>query len=439
MLRKLVWRQKNKSGLFQFTFFTISLFFMLCPTSLAAQEQEDYLTIKVVEIGPGDDFFSWWGHLMIMVDNELTGRSLCYDFGVFSFDDPYMVRNLLKGDLNYKITVSASQYDLGWYIQNNYDITLYTLNMTGSQKEQIASALNWNVLPENRSYHYKIFTDNCVTRIILIIDDALNEEFIEKYKNEKGRFTLREHAGRYLCRSVFLYVLLNFIMGEGIDMPSSKYDEMYLPSEFTAALVDFSYTDINGKAQPLVSSIEKINTAVGRPVVLSKPPYSALYAFFAGMTLAIFFILLIIFGKKNRLLRIVFYTSQSIMALCLAFMGTVLFYAMFFSHHIYTYNNLNIIFANPLLFIGVPFGILCAVTKQESKFILYSRILKALWTYVLIGAVVSIAFRITGLNYTDNTVILLLLVPSAAVLSYLGEAHFLVIRNLFFLFHHKET
>jgi hypothetical protein len=440
MLKNKVFTQKiaDKRRLFPLTFFIVSLFFMLCSTSLTAQEQEDYLTIKIVEIGPGDEFFSWWGHLMVMVDNELNGSSLCYDFGVFSFDDPYMIRNLLKGDLNYKITVSASQYDLDWYIQNNHDITLYTLNLTGSQKEQIANALNWNVLPENRNYHYKIFTDNCVTRIILIINDALNGEFTEKYKNEKGRFTLREHAGRYFYRSFPLFVLLNFFMGEEIDKPSSKYEEMYLPSEFIAALIDFSYTDINGKAQPLVSGIEKINTAVGRMAVLSKPSHSSLYAFFAGMTLAVLFILLIIFRRKNRLLRIVFYMSQSLMVLCLALIGTVLFYAMFFSHHIYTYNNLNIIFANPLLFAGVPFGILCAVIRQENKFIFYSSILKALWAYVLIGMVVTMVLRIAGVNYTDNTVILLLLIPSVFILSFFGEAHFFVIRNLCFLFHQKE-
>jgi hypothetical protein len=136
---------------------------------------------------------------------------------------------------------------------------------------------------------------------------------------------------------------------------------------------------------------------------------------------ALVFLLVSRLKKRNRGLRIAFYMSQSLMALCWACMGTVLFYAMFFSHHIYTYNNLNIIYANPLLFVGVPFGILCAFTKQESKYIFYSRILKALWTYILIGSVVAIALRIAGINYTDNTLILLLLIPPALVFSYFGD------------------
>ncbi|MDR2631857.1 MAG: DUF4105 domain-containing protein [Spirochaetaceae bacterium] len=395
---------------------------MLCP-DLAAQEETpgEYLTIKVVEIGPGDDFFSWWGHLVIMVDNELTGKSLCYDFGVFSFDDPHLIRNFLKGDLNYKILVSAAQDDLEWYIKNNCTITLYTLNLDNSQKEQTAAALNRNVLPENRNYLYKIFTDNCVTKTIVIIDRALDGKFIEKYKNEKGRFTLREHAGRYLYRSVVLYVVLNFIMGEETDRPVSRYEEMYLPSEFAAALVDFAYADVNGTIRPLVSGIEKINVSIGRPAVLPGPPHGSLYAFLAGMTGAVVFMLLGMFGKKNRGAGIVLYVTQSLMALCWAVMGTVLFYAMFFSHHTYTYNNLNIIYANPLLFAGVPLGILCAVTKHERKRAFYSRILKALWTYVLIGSLGTVALRITGLNHTNNTLTLLLIVPPALVVSYVGD------------------
>jgi hypothetical protein len=408
---------------------------MLYPICLTAQEkiQGEHLTIKVVEIGPGDEFFSWWGHLAIMVDNQLTGKSLCYDFGVFSFDDPHLIRNFLKGDLNYKITVSSAQDELGWYIKNNRDITLYTLNLDNRQKAQITYALNWNVLPENRNYFYKIFTDNCVTRAILIIDGALNGKFIEKYKNEKGRFTLREHAERHLYRSVVMYFLLNFIMSEEIDKPVSRYEEMYLPSEFVAALVDFSYTDTNGNTQPIVSDIERINTAIGRPVVLSRPPHDKLYAFLTGMTGAVVFILLIIFGKKNRGLHIIFYITQSLMALCWAFMGTILFYAMFFSHHTYTYNNLNIIYANPLLFIGIPAGILCAFTKHERKYAFYSNILKVLWTYVLIGSIFTIALRITGFNYTDNTLTLLLIIPSAIALSYFGDLMYIIgIRAIIF-------
>jgi hypothetical protein len=280
-------------------------------------------------------------------------------------------------------------------------------------------------LPENRNYFYKLFTDNCVTRAVVIIDKALDGKFIEKYKKEKGRFTLREHAERHLYRSVVMYVVLNFIMGEEIDKPLSKYEEMYLPSEFAAALAGFTYTDANGNIQPLVSGIEKINTAAGRPAVLLKPPQDKLYAFFAGITGAVVFVLLIKLGKKNRGFRIVFGITQSLMALYWAFMGTLLFYAMFFSHHTYTYKNLNIMYANPLLFVGVPFGILCAFTKHERQYAFYSRILKLLWTYVLIGSISTVAVRIAGLNYSDNTLNLLLIVPSAVVLSFLGDLEFI--------------
>jgi hypothetical protein len=131
--------------------------------------------------------------------------------------------------------------------------------------------------------------------------------------------------------------------------------------------------------------------------------------------------LLIILGKKNRGFRIVLGITQSLMAFYWALMGTLLFYAMFFSHHTYTYKNLNIMFANPLLFAGVPFGILCAFTGHERKYIFYSRILKALWTYVLIGAVSTVVLRMAGLNHSDNTLNLLLIVPPAFILSFLGE------------------
>jgi hypothetical protein len=426
MLKDRVWSKRiaAERGLF---LYGLLLFLMLCPICLDAQEKTEgeYLTIGIVEIGSGDEFFSWWGHLAVMVNNKFSGRSLFYDFGVFSFDDPRLARNLLKGDLHYKIMAGPAQDELEWYIQNNRDITLYTLNLDSRQKEQIVRSLDRSVLPENRNYLYKIFTNNCVTRVLSIIDRALDGKFMEKYKNEKGRFTLREHAGRHLYRSVVMYTLLNFIMGEEIDKPVSKYEEMYLPSEFAAALVDFTYEGANGKIQPLVSDIKKINTAIGRPAVLSMPPMDNLYAFFAGMAEAGFFMLLIMFRKKNRGARVVFGIGQSIVSLYWALMGTILFYAMFFSNHIYTYNNINIIYANPLLFAGVPFGVLYAFTKHHRKRVFYFRVLKILWTYVLTGSVFAVLLRIAGFNCTNNTLILLLIVPSAIVSSCFGDLPFI--------------
>jgi hypothetical protein len=292
------------------------------------------------------------------------------------------------------------------------------LNLDSRQKEQIVYSLNRSVTPENRNYIYRLFTDNCVTRIIYIIDSVLKGKFIEKYKNEKERFTLREHAERHLYRSAFMYVLLNFIMGEEIDKPLSRFDEMYLPSEFTAALAGFTYTDVNGNIQPLVSGIEKINIAAGRPPVLSEPPRGELYTFFAGMTGAVVLALLIVLGKKHKGFLVASGIAKSLITLYWALAGTVLFYAMFFSHHTYTYNNLNIIYANPLLFAGAPFGILSVFAKQDRKRVLYSRIVKVLWTYILCGCILAVILRITGVNCSDNTLNLFLVIPSAAVLSF---------------------
>jgi hypothetical protein len=132
-------------------------------------------------------------------------------------------------------------------------------------------------------------------------------------------------------------------------------------------------------------------------------------------------LLLIIFGRKYRSVFIVSGIVKCLVTLCWASAGTVLFYAMVFSNHTYTYNNLNIIYANPLLFIGVFAGILPALTRQEQKRVFYSRVLKVLWRYVLLGSIFTIILRISGVTYSNNTMSLLLIMPSAAVLSFLGD------------------
>jgi hypothetical protein len=79
----------------------------------------------------------------------------------------------------------------------------------------------------------------------------------------------------------------------------------------------------------------------------------------------------------------------------------------------------------------VPFGILFAFTKHERRRLFCSRVLKVLWTYILFGSIFTVVLRITGANYSDNTLNLFLIIPSAVVLSFFGDLAVMVYKKAF--------
>jgi hypothetical protein len=387
------------------------------------QRRGDYLTIKLVEIGVGDEFFTWWGHLGIIVENALTGKSLLYDYGVFSFQAEHFYRNLIAGNWYYTMMVRDANSDIDWYIQNNRDITFYTLNLSAKQKEAMVDFLDWNALPENRRYYYKIFTDNCVTRVMLLLDDILEGRFLERYANETGRITVRAHANRHLYRSPTLYWLLNFIMGQNIDTPPVKSKEMFLPEEFCRNAADFWFSNEDGETVRLVSGVETVNVSKGRKLPLYNQPRAYIPGAGVGAGIALLFAFMLLrrffmpaSKSKRRLLGI----AQAFWGLFLGICGTLLFYAAFFSNHIYTYDNINVVFMNPLLLTVVPFGLASGFAKKQKTIFVCETALKTVWTYVFLAAGVTILVKVSPEYFQVNYLTLIMVMPSAFILSFAG-------------------
>jgi hypothetical protein len=378
----------------------------------------DYLTIKIAVIGPGDELYFWWGHLGLIIDDALSGESRFYDYGVFSFDNDNFFLNFAFGRLLYSSTVSNASIILRHYIAANRDVAIYTLNINSRQKEAIFRAAERNILPENKDYLYNHFSDNCVTRVINLIDDALDGQFYDMAQNTLGRFTLREHVRRHTYFSPFWDWFLNFIMGQSIDEPATIKQELFLPSEVGRALQIFNYID-GGEVKPLVSSVEIINTANGRPPTLDSPRLQWPYELCYGIVIAAILLFLKFLSKKYAGGRIPLGLSQSTLGLFFGFAGSIAFFMAFFTNHDYSWHNSNVIFINPLLLAAVPFGIISAFSKKESRRAWHEKALKCLWTYVFLGGIFTVVIKLLPAFYQQNQSTLALTLPFSFVLSFI--------------------
>ncbi|MDR1899646.1 MAG: DUF4105 domain-containing protein [Treponema sp.] len=382
----------------------------------------DHLTLKIAVMGPGDQLYFWWGHIALVIDDETTGQSRFYDYGIFSFEKQNFFLNFALGRLIYSTGVSPAELNYRNYIWTNRDITVYTLDIPPAKREEVRIFAETNVLPENRDYFYHHFKDNCATRIRDIIDLAVDGQFRAAYGEAPGRFTLRQHVRRHTWFSPFMDWILNFWMGQDIDVPVTVWQEMFLPAEIGGRIDGFRYTDGAGTERSLVSSVEVLNRAVDRPAVLAAPPSPWSGGPAPGILLAVLSLALVLLRKKKpRPGRVLLGLYQAALGLFFGGAGLVLFFMAFFTDHDYTFHNANLLFVNPLLLAALPLGIRYAAGGDPKKQFFRDRMLKSLWTYVFLAGILTMIIKLFPGFYQQNQPTQALVLPFALVLGLAGR------------------
>jgi hypothetical protein len=392
--------------------------------SPAAEEESrgDYLTVKVAVMGPGDETYFWWGHIALVIEDSLSGQDRFYDYGIFSFDSENFYVNFAMGRLLYRCGVSRADLNYRAYIGTNRDITLYTLDLPPETREEVWRFAEINVLPENREYYYHHFKDNCATRIRDILDLATGGQFREAFGDAPSPFTLRQQVRRHTWFSPFMDWLLNFLMGQDIDVPITAWEEMFLPQAIADYMADFSYTDVRGVERTLVSEVEILNRAVNRPPVLAKPRRQWIRELALGLLVAGLLVFLRFFKKlRPGLGGVLWGTSQGLLGLFFGGVGTVLFFMTFFTDHDYTWHNINVLFVNPLWFMAMVWGIRFARAPSFGARLMPEFLLKCFWTAVFILCLLTIPIKILPFFYQQNQVTQALLLPITFVLSWFPE------------------
>jgi hypothetical protein len=251
-----------------------------------------------------------------------------------------------------------------------------------------------------------------------MIDMATDGQFKERYANEPGRFTLRQHVRRHTWFSPFFDWALNFWMGQDIDSPITVWDEMFLPGEIGIRISEFEYTDARGVARPLVVDKEVVNESHGRPPVLDVPrtqwPYELAFSLLVAVILCLLFNLQ---KKRPACGQVLLGLTHSLLGLFFGIAGLMLFFMSGFTSHDYTYHNANLFFANPLLLIAFPLGLRYASSKNYDSRLRTEFTLRLLWLLVVLGVIISMVIKVSPRFWQDNLTDQMLILPIALVLS----------------------
>ena len=121
---------------------------------------------------------------------------IVYDYGRYDFESDGFYLNFAKGKLNYEIGFTNYKPFLSYYLSEEREVKSQTLNLSLGEKQAFFQKLQQNILPQNKSYAYDFFYNNCATKIKDIVA-SVSEKQLEFEQPQD----FKQHTFRALIRS----------------------------------------------------------------------------------------------------------------------------------------------------------------------------------------------------------------------------------------------
>jgi len=340
----------------------------LSVTSICYAQLSEQATISVLTCGAyQEEVFSAFGHSAFRIHDPVNNIDIACHYGIFDFNQPHFYLNFAKGYLYYKFGIEDYPRFESRYIYENRFIHEQILNLTEDQKQKLFQYFKWNSLPENQTYTYDYFYNNCSTKIRDVVKAALGDDvnFDESYVTTD--YTIRELTDLYLKQQHWGDLGIDIGLGLPMDKKAAPLEYMFLP-DYVESGFDHATIKHDGSVAPLVK--EKLITYQSRDEEIPKGLPTPLVVF---SSLAIVALALSVWDLKRKKLSswfdAILFTSAGITGLLLCFLW-------FFTDHHAAAKNFNLLWALPTHIVAV---------------IAFSRQPQWLKTYFLIVTILSVA------------------------------------------------
>ena len=207
----------------------IALLIFCAPFFSSAQTLSHYSDISILTIGPGNNLNDSFGHSAIRVKDYVMNYDLVFDFGRYDFNTPNFYLKFAQGQLDYELGVSYFEEFFDNYVLQGRSIKSQTLNLTVQQRQQFFAFLLNNSLPENNSYRYDFFYDNCANKIPKVLEQVLNDSLTyDRSKVIKSK-TFRDLIYECVDKNSWGSFGIDLALGSIIDRETSLEDQLFLP------------------------------------------------------------------------------------------------------------------------------------------------------------------------------------------------------------------
>lgn len=347
--------------------------------------------ISVITCAPGDLLYESFGHSAIRVHDPKRRLDIVFNYGIFDFNQPNFNANFVKGNLQYRLGVSPYDRFLASYIPYNRSVYEQVLELDSIDRQALFNFLDWNYLPENRYYRYDYFRNNCSSKILDCISEESANELVYEWEPQ-GAKTYRDLVSDFAGENQWGRFGIDLCMGPSIDRELSPLEYTFLPIYLMKFLDQTNYK--NGR--PLVKE---------RRLVYQGEPRKDHFQLWDPLPLGWLFFVLFSFAylwlrPRYHILLDIPLISMSILA------GLLLAFLWFFTDHVDTYHNYNLLWLTPL-------NILLLIPIRRIK-----KSYSLVYGVLLIVFVLSSPFLPQAFNPAIYPILLLLLVRTALIYRY---------------------
>lgn len=222
--------------------YILSLLAVLLPVTLWAEQtrqqdgqqpvadgQQDSVCVSLLTVTPGKMVYELYGHTAIRVREVMPGRlsDWVFNYGTFSFAQPHFVWRFVKGETDYELGVVPYALFYDTYVKEGRGIDELPLNLSPAESRRLVDALSRNLLPENATYRYNFFYDNCTTRAIGMIANAIEGKIV--WPKAEADMTLRKIVDQYSEVSPWNKLGQDLLLGAEADAPADREAQSFAP------------------------------------------------------------------------------------------------------------------------------------------------------------------------------------------------------------------
>jgi len=313
-------------------------------------------TVSLLTASPGEEVYAQYGHTGIRVCDPVNNFDVVFNYGLFDFNSPNFIFRFVKGETDYMVGACSYMDFLLEYQVDNRGVTEQVLNLRPEEKEAVWEALIKNIQPENRTYRYNFFFNNCSTKprdiIINAIEGKVNYRWDGKYKS------LRDEVHHFTNNFPWTRFGIDFALGAEADDSASLKSQQFAPDLLMESFAKAVILSDTAQTRPLVLKTQYPAT-IDESLIEQDPwsPGPELVLWIVFLIIAVLTFLEFRNGNNYHILNILPYLAAGLLGFIIAFLAL-------FSEHPTTDVNYLLFWLHPIHLIYVICLIIPAFRKK---------------------------------------------------------------------------
>lgn len=317
-------------------YFIYLLFLLLAKQNYGQLQLSVYSEISIVTAGPGAELYEAFGHSALRIKDPVLQLDLIYNYGMFDFNAPNFYSNFTKGKLIYKLGRYRFDYFLRSYNKDKRWVKEQVLNLTRDERQAFFVYLERNAAPNNASYFYDPYFNNCATKLRDITEEVLKDKVNWNDKNKETDLSFRQLMNREIPWNTWGSFGINLALGSKLDRKADFKEYMYLP--------DYVYSIFKNSNRQLenetVDLVKKENTILEYKELEQNGSLLSPLLIFSLIAIIGLFLTFKDYKNNSRSMVLDF-----ILLFTTGIIGSLIIFLWFFTDHSTTPNNYNALWA----------------------------------------------------------------------------------------------